>query len=952
MDKVIVNEELFGFRLIRKDFLQDANAYGYLLHHDKSGFEVYYIDADDKESVFAYSFATIPSSDNGVFHIIEHTVLSGSEKYRVKDPFMSVNRSSCNTFLNAMTYPDRTVYPAASVHEKDFDNIFSIYTDAVFKPLLREETFMQEGIRIVKNDKGDICFDGVVYHEMEGALNNHESVVLHDLIHNIFPTTGYSYESGGDPKSICTLTYDEYVKTFKKFYNPANGHLFIYGKHAKVKDKLALLDKEYLNGFESEKIALIQDEPRWEAPRKVVTTSPAMDENAKGSILLSFLTGHNTDAEEDLTLNILVDLLLGNPTCPLYSAILDSNLGSDLSEESGAYNEFYQMPFAVGFSGIDSDKGEEVEKFLLDTLKAICKKGFSKDEIEAVISRKEFALREIKTLTGLRLYFRMVKGWERGVNPSVFLNSTTLVKKLRDKIAEDSAYFEHWIEKNLINNNHRLLLVVKPDTEFLSKEKRIIDEKLSQRLSDYDAKKEAAFNFFEETEDRKEDIEALPTLKISDLPKDIIRYNTEKKDGILTLTLAQSGEIIYTNLFFDISDFSLADMRYAMLLSRAFSSCGTKKMKGEDVQTQLRLLLGSISAFIETGRCVNGESKVYFVISFKALKEKSEEALALISSFLNHMHIKAKDVKDALSDILSSFSDEVISSGSYYMSLAASKDLSTSLYIGENIMGVNGWRYFKALEKEKSSVISQILNRLASMIFTSSRLSAEVAAEKSDIAYALSLCRTLVSTLKEGTMGKLSIEAKLGNEEIAYISPTNVAFNALAFNSSAWPKKEQCEESILASMLTQKELWNAIRSRGGAYGAECHVDMFERTFSFSSFRDPRVEGTFADFLKVLKEAKLTQEDLDNAIITSVGGSLKPNSPSQMAIIAMRQHLYGISVEDREKRREYELSLTLSDIDNARERLILSAKEAGKATLVSSPLYEKEGLSYKKIELPF
>ena len=232
------------FKVIETDYLPDCAAMGYLFKDQITGFEVYYVDSVDKECVFAYSFATIPYDDSGVFHILEHTLLSGSEKYPVKDPFMEINRASCNTFLNAMTYPDRTLYPAASVHEKDFDNIFRVYTDAVFKPLLRKETFMQEGIRIVKDEKGNLSFDGVVYHEMEGALNNHESVVLHDFVHYLFDQGPYTFESGGDPKSICTLTYEQYLAAFKKYYNPQNGKLFLYGKDVRIDEKLEFLDRK------------------------------------------------------------------------------------------------------------------------------------------------------------------------------------------------------------------------------------------------------------------------------------------------------------------------------------------------------------------------------------------------------------------------------------------------------------------------------------------------------------------------------------------------------------------------------------------------------------------------------------------------------------------------------------------------------------------------------------
>jgi Predicted Zn-dependent peptidases, insulinase-like len=225
MDELLLGREAYGFEIVSKDYLTDWAANGWLLRHRMSGFEVFYVDAEDAESAFCYSFATVPHDDTGVFHILEHTLLSGSRRYPVRDPFLDLNRSSCNTFMNAMTFPERTMYPAASAHRKDFDNIFSIYTDAVFAPLLKKEAFMQEGIRIVKDEKGELRFDGVVYHEMEGAINDFESVAFRKTVEGLFEGGEYSFESGGKPKAICRLTYEEYLEAYKKHYVPANGKL-------------------------------------------------------------------------------------------------------------------------------------------------------------------------------------------------------------------------------------------------------------------------------------------------------------------------------------------------------------------------------------------------------------------------------------------------------------------------------------------------------------------------------------------------------------------------------------------------------------------------------------------------------------------------------------------------------------------------------------------------------
>lgn len=940
------------FKVIETDYLPDCAAMGYLFKDQITGFEVYYVDSVDKECVFAYSFATIPYDDSGVFHILEHTLLSGSEKYPVKDPFMEINRASCNTFLNAMTYPDRTLYPAASVHEKDFDNIFRVYTDAVFKPLLRKETFMQEGIRIVKDEKGNLSFDGVVYHEMEGALNNHESVVLHDFVHYLFDQGPYTFESGGDPKSICTLTYEQYLAAFKKYYNPQNGKLFLYGKDVRIDEKLEFLAKNYLKENTGEKIELVNKVVAWNKPRRVVTTSPSVDNKQTGSILLSWLTTLNIDPAEELTANVLVDLLLGNPTCPLYSAILASGLGADLSEESGIYSEFYQMPFAVGFSEIEESKADKVEAFLLKTLEDISNREFTSQEIEAVLSRKEFSLREVKTLTGLRLFLRSIKGWERGVNPSFYFNSSALVEDLRAKLASNPHYFQDWIKTNLLNNPHRLLLVVKPDSSYLDKEKQVIDKVLLERTNDYSPVEEQRFIEFEATPDKEEEYAKLPSLNISDLPHDILKYDKSVDRGINTLLLPYSGGIIYSHLFFDITDFSIEQLKYTILLSRVLTSCGTNKASKEEAQTALRLNFGNISFYVESGSTINGECKVYFVVSYSVLKEKLEDSLALLFDFLTNFKISVASIKDGLSDILSSFSEEVLSNGSYYMAMAAGRGLTKSLYLGEELMGATSWLWFETLKKANKQELKKELKELSKAIFAENRVSMQVASEKEELATAVSLSLKFKSSFATSNIFESEEIIIPTPMDTAFLSPTNVAFNAMVFPCSPWTSFAQCSEALFATVLQAKELWNVIRSKGGAYGASCQVDISERVFMLSSYRDPRVMGTKNDFLKVLKNAQITQADLDNAIITNVGGSLKPLSPAQRASVSMRQTLYGITYEDRAERREWELSMTLKDLEEARVKLIEFAKKAGFATLVPKELYKAEGLTFEKVELPF
>lgn len=940
-----------GFQVLEKAYLKDLSSYGILLKDENTGLSVYYIDSDDKECAFSYSFKTLPFDDSGVFHIIEHTILSGSDKYRVKDPFMGINRASCNTFLNAMTYPDRTLYPASSVHEKDLDNIFKVYTDAVFKPLLREETFMQEGIRIVKGEDGNLMFDGVVYHEMEGALNNHESVALKEMIKNLFISGPYSYEAGGVPESISHLDYEQYLDTYHKFYTPQNCLLYLYGKNIDLGAKLGYLRENYLERKGSETIPLISDIDADKGERKIVVTSPSIEGSMNSSILLGWLVGSNVDLLESVTANIVVDLLLSSQTSPLYKRILLSGIGEDLAEQSGVYNEFYQMPFILGFSESREDRAEEAQQFLLSALSEIAEEGFSREEIEAALSRRKFAIREVKTLLGLRSFFSLVRYLERGMSLERLFDSNQLFKELERRLDEDPKYFETWIKYNLIDNKNRLLLVVKPDSSFLEKEEEKLKESLNERSGDYSEDKENRFKDFLAISDENDG--DLPTLSIKDLPHDIVKYDVSHLDKVRALKLDNTGRILYGNLFFDISDFSLDSLRYAYLFTRLFSSSGTDKISGDRMQTKLKLNFGSISSFIELGNTSVGECKVCFAISFKALSEKYGGALDLLSDYILNIRLEENAIRDCIVDICSSFKQDAIYSGSYFTTLSASRRFSSSMYLSDEIFGLSSWTWFENLKKADIGKVKAEIELLLKRIFVKEKVFLNIATEEDLFKAGREGLEKFESSLSESRKIFSPLLPDLSREtDLAYLSPTNVSFNALAFKSSSFATREQVEEMVLAKVLTSKALWNEIRAKGGAYGAECHVEMTDNIFVLSSYRDPRILGTRKDFVSVLKDAVLLQEDLDNAIISRVGDSLKPVSMAMRALTSIRHSLYDISDEDRQNIREWELGMDLSSLERARLRLVDNLEDNVFVTLTSSESYKKEKLSIKRIELPF
>ncbi|HKL60356.1 MAG TPA: insulinase family protein, partial [Sphaerochaeta sp.] len=480
-----VGDEVSGFVLSEVSPLEEYKATGYLFRHIATQMEVYQVVNDDKELFFSYVFRTLPNNDAGIAHILEHCCLAGSKKYPVRDPFMTLLKGSTNTFMNAMTYPDRTMYPAASPLQKDFDNLFSVYTDAVFAPLLREETFQQEGVRMVC--EGEVChFEGVVYNEMLGGGSDHDSIVGRNSVRSLFPDTPYAFDSGGDPEHIIQLNYQQFLAFYSMFYHPSNCKLFIYGD-LPIGEKLQMLDSEYLRSYAKLNVDSLPplSEP-WKAPRKTSFTSPVEEGESEGgdSVVLSWSTCETSDSLSLITLSTLVDILLGNPGSPLYKALLDTKLGKDISPESGMSSDFREMPFTVGFKGINAEKAEEAEALILSSLKEIVDKGLDSEIIASSIKRSRFKQQEIPGgfPQGFRALIRSLKGWLVDQSPSATIGATAPLQALEAALAENPRYFEEWIQNHLLDNPHRCLVTVKADSEHEKRQMAAI-EKYAQAQS-------------------------------------------------------------------------------------------------------------------------------------------------------------------------------------------------------------------------------------------------------------------------------------------------------------------------------------------------------------------------------------------------------------------------------------------------------------------------------------
>lgn len=980
---------LAGFILVSIDDLPDYNGTGYLFRHELTGMEVYQVVNDDTELFFAYAFRTPPYNDNGVAHIIEHSVLAGSKKYPVRDPFMSLLKGSTNTFMNAMTYADRTVYPAASPLRKDFDNLFDVYTDAVFDPLLREETFWQEGIRLVPAEDGTLHYEGVVFNEMLGDGADHDSIVGRYSVRSLFPDTPYTYESGGDPVQITKLDYSQFKAFYAKHYHPSNCRLFIYGA-LEPGVRLDFLESEYLGRYSN--LGGVGPSPlaeEWKCPRQLVVTSPCESSDVSGadhanqaSVTLSWATTQGEDPLELTTLSTLVDILLGNPGAPLYKAIIESHIGTDLSPESGMSADFRQMPFVVGYKGIAPERAEEAEKFLLHTLRNLSLEGIPRGEVEAALKRQEFRQQEIAggLPNGFRAMSRAMRGWVQGKAPSVTISTGEPLTRLRElveasyeKAASDPSlgYFERWIATNIVENPHRCLLTVVPDTEHVSRQKNQLEKQLEKLRTDMDKKqfkrlqeKYQRFVDFENAGDSPEAEATVPYLDLSDLPraiKTIAQHETTVSGRPVWVQPQFTNGIVYTDISISLDDLDERQMLLMPLYTRLIQMTGMAELDYSQVAMRIRNLTGGFVIYLESGTTMRKgtsgrEGATMLMIRMKTLERDLDEALRFAGELLRTGNVDdGERLVAALTDIKTEYAGSVMYSGNSYATLRATSGFNPMLEQGEAISGLYQWLFLERQNGDDKATVDDLTSRLLDLrrlLSDQSRITVHVTADASMADLMAEHCAEFLDGFPAS--GELLLprsrnfavqELSLADSTELFRIPSTVSYTALATSSAEPGTPLQTAQVVLGNILSGNGLWERVRGKGGAYGVECHADVLEQVFSFSSYRDPRIAGTFADYRAVLEQAAaepFDEKTVDNALISLIGQDLRPVAPQERAILGFRRILYSISDEFRANRREQMLRVDASELVAAAAALVeaFDGKQA-RVVLAGQELLTKE-----------
>ena len=913
--------------------------------HDVTGMEVFHIETKDGENCCSFMFNTPSEDSTGCAHIIEHTVLCGSRRFPVKDPFSQVLLSSPNTFLNAMTFCDKTMYPFASPLKKDFDILFDIYADAVFAPLLRKESFLQEGIRHFGGK-----FDGVVFNEMCGAMSTEDSIVQRNLVRPLMEGTPYEFNSGGDPDQIVDLTYEQYLERYRRWYNPSNCRLFLFGD-LDAREYLEKLEERYLKDCPKGEKIIPKSADYLQKDSKNTRLVEKCSASDARSVVLTWLTTEGSDTMEVLTASILVSILLGNPGAPLYKAIMESDLGEDLNPVSGTDVDGPVLTFTAGFSHAEEGREDEIEAFLLNQIETYVRDGLPEDIVNAAIKRMEFSIKEIPgdgIPFGITTCLRVARSWMRGSEPENAAMNVERLRLLKERVAE-GRYFENWMERNLIQNRRRCLLTVESYEHY--------DEELQDRLSSKlsalgkdDPKEAKAFRRFVNTPDSPEDLATIGRITVRDLPKTIARYPQKKtvlpSGAIVYDYRTFTRGIVYINMAFDTRNLTLQEKRLLPLLVRTMQMSGTSRHDFAQISTLMKTLTGSFFMFTYAGSDVHHDPVSCVLLKTKMLLADTAPAMDLICELLTEPDLSDQSrQKAALTDMITDFESGYPYSASSYAVMNASSVFSASAMESELNMGTALWFYLVDLKKDLDNGITSYeslsaeLTNLWEKVFIQRAMKLHITSDTEEEGL-VQLISRYVDRFKVGKFVRKAdyyrsfISPALGKAErtAVYTLPSGPAFNAVAIKYEKDCEKTFIAMGLLASVLGSGYLWDKVRGTNGAYGVESHVDGMEDLFVLSSYRDPCIGKTFRTFEKALSQ-DIGQTEIDYAIVTVIGKEIRPRSPQTKSSEAFKTVLLKSSTGLYLRRRKLLLSMKPEDLKEAARRIILLYRTGSSRTVV-------------------
>ena len=932
-----------SYEVIKEQQVYDCNARGILLKHKKSGARVCILSNDDDNKVFTIGFRTPPSDSTGVAHILEHSVLCGSEKYPAKDPFKELEKGSMNTYLNAYTCPDKTIYPVASCNDRDFANLMAVYMDAVFYPNIyrRKEIFMQEGWHYQIKDKNEpITINGVVYNEMKGALSTPESRITRKAIHTIFPDNAYRYESGGSPAEIPKLSYEKFLEFHKKYYHPSNSYIYLYG-NVDIDERLEWMDREYLSKFDREDIDSTVKNQKPIGTLDVTDSYPlGNDESDENATYLTWaaMAGDGADIEKMISVEVVLEVLFEISGAPVKEALVSAGVGQDIS--FSLYDDLQQAFVMVMAMNTEAEKMPEFKKILREELEKAAREGLNKQSLRAILNRAEFGEAEAdfgNTPKGLVYIENSMDTWIYDENdPFSTLNKRKIFAELKEKI--DTDYFEKVLSEVLLNSCSNVYITSVPSKTVSDEEDALLAQKLdgykrslSEEELDNLIKENLHLEQYQSEPSTKEELETIPMLTREDIGMQV-RPIVNEKDSFGDIPVVfhdvETNNIVYLKLFFDLGGVPEDKLCLMPLLTKCIGSMDTKKRSYFDLDNEINVHTGGVGMDTLTFNR-RGGSKYYrpmLFIDVRMMRDETDNVLPLIKEMLCETVFESKKrLKDLLGEERTGLKYHMNRSAHSVAILEARSHINPEYEFIKRVTGITEYKYIeKALKfssKEYDELISELYGCVKHIIgcdnmmvdVTCSRSTYDSIRERL-AGFANEIPTTDVEWKAPADHCGIMFETVPAGK--AYRNSGAVNYVAMSGNFDEYPEETVGKFDVASQIVSNEYLYNNIRLKGGAYGCGFNTVINGNISFFYSYRDPHVAETLEIYRKTpdfLRNYDADEREMLKNIIGFIGLLDTPLSPYSKGMRSLRMLMAGTTEEMLLQFRKGVISTTVENI---------------------------------------
>ena len=987
--KKILTKSYKEFELLSVNEIPDCDAVGIYLRHKKTGLDVFHLVNDDDENLFAFCFRTPVKNSTGAAHILEHSVFCGSEKFPLKEPFTNLMNQSVNTFLNALTYPDKTVYPGSSTVQKDYFNMMDVYGDAVFFPLLRKEAFSQEACRLEINDKNEFELQGVVYNEMKGCYSSFDSIATDIQIQSLFADTAYAEDSGGDPLVIPSFTYEDFKNFHKIYYKPNNCLLFLCG-NIPTEVQLDFVQEHFLDRIkefpESVNFSAVPninpDFEKWvtvrdfENPIKISGVAPNVGVSGS-TVTMNWICGKSDDLEALLECSFLCEVIGGHDGSPLVKALYDSELGDDLAPYSGLASDMKSFVVLFGLHGVQKKNINKVYDLIYSCLENLAKNGVSKNDIQAALMSIDFLNREILRSSGpysLVLLNRVLRNWNYGSEPYKGLLYRNIFDLIRERVNSDPLYIQKLIQRFFLNNKNLSYVDVAPSDSYLkdrTKKEQELIKKLSNDVDIDSVKKELDFlHEYQNHRETPEETACMPSLLPSDIDSNIDLIRTEvsiikNKDEDVTYVknIENTNNIVYMEVLIPTDVLSPEDYLYLPFFSYCATNSGWNGKDWSTCSEESAITFGNLFSRLHCSERSSSEhalkveesvanknlfSRDWISFAGNFLTEKTEDCFKLMAEVINTYDFSDKKrIRKLLIETRNGMRSSIIPRGNRFTGIRSRIGLCHSKTVDELWYGLTQYFFIEKLYRTCPKKIIKRLNLIKEKLKKAGGI-VHVVTNNESIETFEKYLPNFISEIDlknlapkkpvaESEFEKLTLlknEKTIPNFEV-FTTSSQVGYASSSMVASANSTKNSSAEIVLTHWLSGTYIWEKVRTTGGAYGASASINALSKICSFTTYRDPsplKSVETFNEILKEAAEIKLSKEECDKLITGTYGEEYQPFAPSGKGRLGLLQLLSSVSNADSEQKIQNLLSITPEDVQLAAKRILENSKKSKVAIL--------------------